>query len=416
MKNFLSLAAVAVALCCNGPSFVQAIIPPENAFFDFVQEWLSARNFWTGHPVYENQKVSFERHTGLPCSDTQMDYFWNAHPPVSVLIALPIGWITDYQVAHTVWSLLTLGVFLISVAAILRELKLELSGPFLAALVVILVSSFPIWSHLVWGQLGFLLVGLLTLGWVLDRRGYELSAGIAVGLAASMKVFPAFVLCYFLFTGRWRSLLAAIATILISNGVALALFGQDALTTYINEVIPGLLGHSISYYMMSIKGTGERWGRALEAPILIGSLAKCLQLLITIGVSWKAYFSKSQAEKDQAFALAVLALPLMSPNCWSHYLVLLLFPMLWYWQHASSRVERLILIVILAIVSVPDTTLMRIQPPYFRGMTFTESLQNYGISYISVEPMTLSMLLLFGLIWKTRVSSDVEELPDKGIE
>jgi hypothetical protein len=90
-------------LAFTGPKYLQAFRPPEGRTSDFVQEWLSARNFATGHPIYESQFVSGSRH--LP--ESPPPYLqYNAHPPGSVLLALPFAGL-NYWDAHFAWNLVT---------------------------------------------------------------------------------------------------------------------------------------------------------------------------------------------------------------------------------------------------------------------------------------------------------------------
>ena len=84
-----------------GPQSIGVFQPPEGTFPDFVQEWLSARNFWTGQPIYRPQSESIHEYTGRRID---MALPWNAHPPGAVLVAVPFGLFLDYRSAHLAWN------------------------------------------------------------------------------------------------------------------------------------------------------------------------------------------------------------------------------------------------------------------------------------------------------------------------
>src|SRR6476619_3901534 len=104
-------AAAAVVVLYLGPAFIGVFRPPPDTYLDFVQEWLSARCYWAGDPVYLPQREAMLRRTGRDVA-TLEERPWNAHPPVAVLVALPFGWIPYYRVAHLTWNLITLALFL----------------------------------------------------------------------------------------------------------------------------------------------------------------------------------------------------------------------------------------------------------------------------------------------------------------
>ncbi len=66
--------------------------PPGSGLFqpDFFQEWASARNLSNRLPIYAPHEITLKRHVGIR-PDTADRYFIavNAHPPTSVLLALP---------------------------------------------------------------------------------------------------------------------------------------------------------------------------------------------------------------------------------------------------------------------------------------------------------------------------------------
>ena len=60
----------------------------KNTFYDFYQEWTSAQNYLNGYPVYTDLAKSTQLH--VPTGRLTGIIKYNAHPPASILVALPM--------------------------------------------------------------------------------------------------------------------------------------------------------------------------------------------------------------------------------------------------------------------------------------------------------------------------------------
>ena len=56
-----------------GPIYLRVFLPPERAYTDFIQEWLSVRNFFAGQPIYREVSSSLEDHITSPQSGEQAE-------------------------------------------------------------------------------------------------------------------------------------------------------------------------------------------------------------------------------------------------------------------------------------------------------------------------------------------------------
>ncbi|MCS6865950.1 MAG: glycosyltransferase family 87 protein [Gemmataceae bacterium] len=346
-----------------GPRFILAFRPAENYYFDFLQEWLSARNYLAGTPVYAEQTQAMLRHTGVLLKEGMgMILSWNAHPPASVMIALPFGHL-PYRDAHFLWNVVTFPLFLISIVIILWELKFPLSPWSLLPALSLLLLFHPLYLQLFLGQLNILLVFFITLAWWADRHDRIGWAGVAVGIAAGLKLYPAFLLAYFFCTRRWRGLATGVATFLAVNGLALAVFGIATFRTYIDVVVPSLQKYQTSGWNISITAFWLRifdphpaqkiitWSTQPEAARLLIWLSR---LVITAVVVWVAWRSYSVATRDRAFATAIVGMLLVSPITWSHYFILLLLPAALLWLRWPSGSLRILLWLVLIPLWMPD--------------------------------------------------------------
>jgi alpha-1,2-mannosyltransferase len=331
------LALVAAAVF--GPRFVGMFRPPNDGFYDFSQEWLSARNYYTGDPVYSPQAEAVKRHMARPPANAENLLPWNAHPPAAVLLALPFGRVEDYATAHYYWNLATFPLYLLAVLVILAAVR-AVRWYAVFPVVVLTLVSFPVVLNLMQGQLNFVLAPLLALAWWADRRDHQLLAGLALGLAAGLKLFPGFLFIYFLFAGRWRALAAGLAAALAVNAVAWAVFGTEAFTTYVRQVMPGVLDFQSSWRNVSLNGFWQRLYdprpedkivALRESPQLARGLALASQLFVAAVAALVALRAKTPATRDRAVAVGVFGMLLASPVAWTHYFVLLAIPVAVLW-------------------------------------------------------------------------------------
>jgi hypothetical protein len=333
--TILGVIALVAGVGLFGRALVSPFRPPAGEYADFVQEWLSAKNYFSGHEIYEDQLTSFARHQPDWKPDQSKFLPYNAHPPVSVLEALPFAHL-DYPNAHFAWNLTTFPMFLIGVALLVGELGRPFQWWYLIPMLALIVWADPIRTTLLHGQVNFLLFGLLAVGWVADRRGYQSASGIAVGLATGLKLFPGLLLVYFLFAGRWRAAIAMVLSVVVLNAVAFGLFGSSAFRTYVQDVMPSLQQYQSAWRNSSLNGF---WIRLFDPhpvqtspqPYHSGTTAKGLfvasGMLIAGAVAVVARMGRAAADSDRGWAVAILGMMLASPIVWSHYHVLLAIPL-----------------------------------------------------------------------------------------
>jgi hypothetical protein len=91
--------------------FVKNLLPMKGLSPDFFQEWVSARYYFEGLPIYAPLSLARERYRedmhDRPENITVGLLEYNGHPPTSVLLALPLAKM-NYTSAHLVWTLLSL--------------------------------------------------------------------------------------------------------------------------------------------------------------------------------------------------------------------------------------------------------------------------------------------------------------------
>jgi hypothetical protein len=199
-------------------------------------------------------------------------------------------------------------------------------------------------------KFGLTLLLLLTSAWVAQRRGHPFGAGALLGVAAAIKIVPGLFFLYYLIRGRWRPLVGgAIGGAAISL-LAWAVLGTRAYEDYVFEVLPKAGRFTSGWGNASVHGI---WHMLFfpqdpqgvckppyrsEALAQAGALLSALAIVALLAVAtWRA---RTQRAEDHGFALAIVAMLLVSPVTWDHYFVLLLLPVTllwlelrpWYWR------------------------------------------------------------------------------------
>src|SRR5262245_23096117 len=228
----------ALAVAWQGRGWRRDLRPPADIVVDFYQEWASARNWLCGAPIYEPQRTSCLRYLGCtPQGDAPHFIEINAHPPTAVLLGLPLAGL-NYPAAVFLWNLFSLAALAVSVWLIARNLGFKVSPWAVLPLLSLTLVCWPLRSDLQQGQLALVLLLLIVGAWTADRSGHEMAAGLMLGAAATLKLYPAFLFLYFAFRRQWRVVGAGIACMLVLTAGTLALLGPAAYIAYFREVPP----------------------------------------------------------------------------------------------------------------------------------------------------------------------------------
>ncbi len=315
-----------------GPIWLAALRPADGRVNDFYQDWGSARNYVVGMPVYSPHSRSIPRHLGLSANpNPTIEY--NAHPPSSVLLALPLARLA-YPDAVLIWNSATLIAFAAALGLLARELALGWRAGLVC--VALLAYCHPVYGNVYQGQLTLLLVLLVVVVWILDRRGRENLAGAVVGAAAAIKLFPAYLLVVFAARSRLRPIAWAGAVLAIVSLATAWILGFEAYRDYVRVVLPDQARFRSYGFNIALAGF---WYKLFDpasetglvaslypSPALarVGTLASDLAVtLLVVAASARA---RTRPERDLAFSLAVVGMLLVSPVTWGFSLPLLLVP------------------------------------------------------------------------------------------
>jgi hypothetical protein len=326
-----------------GAATLLRVTPPRHVFYDYVQEWTSVRNLFSGRPIYMSMNESIPLHFGPDARALLLDV--NAHPPASILLSLPFG-LLGYREAHLAWNIVSLVMLAVSVWLIIRPTGLDLSPWMVLPMATFLLTSNSLAQQINHGQFNLVLLLLITGSWLANRSGREEAAGLLLGIAAAIKLFPAFLAVYFIAQRRWRSLAICGLSFLAINGLAAAIFGGDCYRTYWQEIVPKVnQGFRDFWPNASLNGY---WCKLFDAPNgHVIPLVKCPSVyriatlvsscVVVALVLWKCRSARTLAQRDLAFGACVLAMLLVSPITWDHYFLMLLLSWAILWKHMEPH-------------------------------------------------------------------------------
>ncbi len=364
------LVAGLVAWSRLGPEYARAMRPRAFPNPDFFQDWASARNHRIGLPVYSPHTATIPLYLGRPAAGVEREATYNAHPPPSVLITLPLARLSysDAMLAGNLVSLAALAAGLAILAA-----GLQAPGHWLLPALVLLPLGLPVYGNLQQGQLTPMLFAMTAATWALDRSGRPTAAGLLVGTAAAMKLFPAYLVVVFVVRRSWRALVAAGTAFALWNLAAVLVLGWRPYRDYLQVVLHQQEMVRSWACNLSIAGF---WHKLFD-PAAEVALAPCLwhsptlarsgivvsDLLVTAVVAVMVHRARTPDQRDAAFATTVSAMLLVSPVTWDISMLFLLLPIAVLARTAgtSHRMAAALMLIFL-ILWLPQQQLVELIP------------------------------------------------------
>ncbi|HBE04238.1 MAG TPA: hypothetical protein DC049_17440 [Spirochaetia bacterium] len=320
-------------------TLLRAVIPPTGS--DFAGSFhLAAREVIYGHESIFGK------------------YNYNAYPPLFYCLIAPFAMFTRVM-AVPLWYVFSVFILIITVGLIIKILQKNTAETVKIA-VPFLLLIFIIADNLYLGQSNFFIVFLAVLAFYYNSRNHEIAAGIALGLAAGLKVTPLFLCLYFLLNGRFKTILFCGITVLVSLFILPGFFfgfRENLLLAqeWLQRIFwPALFGRPMSSGPVSWYHTNQSMEAVLHrfltdygarrysgffsliSPQLeninnIVFSAKLTVLLLPVLVTLRR--KVNQAVQQSLFFLAMIFLP---PVAWINHYYALLFPYLVIYNSAKN--------------------------------------------------------------------------------
>jgi Glycosyltransferase family 87/WD40-like Beta Propeller Repeat len=152
--------------------------------------------------------------------------------PFSTVFVYPFA-LMPALVAKHCWLIFNLGLLLATLVFLRYLTASSWRHVFLVA-----ALSGPLRANFLLGQYYILLLFLLTLACWLYLGQRRFTAGLLVGLAAGLKIFPIIYFLLFIRKRDWRALTGGVAAFLGSFAVSILIFGWELNRIYLSQVLP----------------------------------------------------------------------------------------------------------------------------------------------------------------------------------
>jgi hypothetical protein len=281
-------------------------LPPHVYKKDLQVEYLTAWALRDGSDIFAPITELSARYFPAPTANFPHP---SPYPPVLALLGVPLTFL-PFPVIALLWLLLNVGLLVV----IGEWLGLSVLGS------LALAAWPPLWFMLFIGQLELVVLVLAMLGWRAAAIGRDWRAGVWLGVAAAIKLYPALFVVPFVVRRRGRVVLAAAAVVALAQVGDLLVAGRSGLWRYYAEILPSVSAHYVGIGLNSSPHGAllRLFGGATDVPPLIsapGAVAPA-----TIALSVFALLSLARLDPEAAPVAVLVALP----AAWYYYAVLAL--------------------------------------------------------------------------------------------
>ena len=344
---------------------------------DFLQEYLLARATIAGTEPYlpvESLAATFIGKLPVPVFPHP-----TPHPPPTALLGLPVGFL-NYKAAATIWLVFELVCLAGTIRVLLACCGKTPSAGVLLLLMLAAITTAPVWTDLIVGQLMLPLLLLFSSAWLALKSGKEYLAGIFLGLALALKLMGLPILIFLALRQRWNALKMIAVTAGTANVLCILLMGPVSVADYYFSVSKTLLplyrAAPPNFSLWTIgwrlfEGTGSPVLVAFRAPPLLHApwLAPAVSLMVPVLMLGCGVIAALRArDGDLAFGILIGVSILVHPIAWNHYLVLMAIPVVVALIHLSRRGfpgrECIFLLCIGLLLGLPRERLTEIQEPF----------------------------------------------------
>lgn len=300
LLTVLALAAVLPAL------YLPGLV---HDFFD-LKIYMRAMQWWAdGNPLYDYSQP-----------DRVQGALYFTYPPFSALLlrpfaALPLG------ATIVIFTLLTALGVVATTLWLARSVVDRHHLPRLFSLTVAVLLAFAVESTretITFGQINMLLVVLTLVDLLFAVPQGRRWAGVAVGLATALKLFPGIFIVYLLVTRRWRAALVASATAAVATLLAAAFAPRDSWRFWTHELwATDRVGRTDYTGNQSLFGLLSRF----TVPEKPDRLVWLLMVAVVAGYGlWRAGRAARAGDPLTGLTLTGLVGGLVSPITWTHHI------------------------------------------------------------------------------------------------
>ncbi|MBY0794947.1 glycosyltransferase 87 family protein [Corynebacterium parakroppenstedtii] len=249
------------------------------------------------------------------------DYIFNlpfTYPPFAAVAFTPMK-LVDRKTLAVYWQIGSLIVLFAVIIGILRQRGYKWSFSLIIISLATVFASFnlsAIHGTFFFGQVNIYLMGLVALDFL--RRKTNFGRGIGTGLAAGIKLTPAFSVLIFIIERRWKALITAVVVFAatIVAGCIIIPDGSKYWTHYMFNT--DRIGPQSNPGAQSLRGVLYRLHIDNQMPVWIE-----LSIAIVLVFCIAAFGAIKRGNVPMALCLSGITAPIIAPFSWFHHWVFL---------------------------------------------------------------------------------------------
>jgi len=324
VKRLLALAAVLLGLLSVG-SRIRFSLSVHGVTNDFTQDYVAARAWSDGKDPYELTSVLVKRYLHTRASNFDIDPYnqRTPHPPAMIGLLRMVSWM-PYNAARLTWLFVMSAITAFGFGLLAHQLGAKRNVAWVVAIGSLAIPV--VQTDLTYGQSNGLLAMLLIVSWLALRKDADRTAGISLGVATALKLFPIFMVLPLIRLRRTRALIWHLATFAVISVISGAAVGGSRTSEFVRHVSPDNFRFwRGAPFNLSILSVPYRWlTRSIWRPtgpdlpllsfVIVAALALCLVAAPLL--------TPARLTQD-VFWEAIPFMLLAVPTLWEYYLVLM---------------------------------------------------------------------------------------------
>ncbi|WP_317899341.1 glycosyltransferase family 87 protein [Aurantibacillus circumpalustris] len=210
-------------------------------------------NYYYGSKLLLDGKFNSEIYTSIHYFNKQIglygenNFFENylSVPPFSALFYIPFCFLKS-QGAKVVFNIISLLLFCLSLFRLLKFVEIRHWLLYFLPLVFI----YPIYNNISQGQTYLLISAFLIEGFLSSEKGSVFYSSLLFAIVISLKLFPAFILIYFLIKKQFKLVFTTLGLTATLFVLTCLILPQDTTWYYFTDILPRLFNNDVvgTYY------------------------------------------------------------------------------------------------------------------------------------------------------------------------
>ena len=261
--------------------------------------------------------------------DFDIYYYWKEwinYPPVAIIFYSGLSIFPIYLVS-LIWTFFSLISLFIAVYLTFKIYNKYIFSSFGFLVLGLVCLSFPVKFTLAMGQVNNFVLLIFVAAIYFLNKNKRILPMFLFALSFAIKLFPAYLLLYFVFAKKWKLLLVFVISLFLLSLAALIILGWRVNLAFYQNVLPSLInGWKTDYYNQSLTGF---IGRSIGVNSLSETLRTILNLFFIVTTFITVFITRRKEKLINLNLSLLITFNLIVNNfSWQHHFVFLIFPFL----------------------------------------------------------------------------------------